>query len=108
MAVHVYGAVNTKGKPLIEGSGDWTSKRVGTGHYEITFSPPFRSQPVVVASGYIPRPQGGAASDNVFCVGPISEDGVVVRTFDVVSRGHDDNAGQAQDSEFTFIAIANR
>ena len=107
MSAQVYGAVNRNGSVLIAGSGDWTSKQVKAGVYEVAFATPFASQPVVVASGYIPREQGGAASDNTFCVGPIKEGSVLVRTFDVESKDVD-NAGEAQDAEFTFIAMGTR
>ncbi|MEZ4868184.1 MAG: hypothetical protein R3C14_43050 [Caldilineaceae bacterium] len=104
MSTQVFGAVNRNGSTLITGSGNWSATRVAAGVYEITFATPFAAQPVVVASGYIPREQGGAASDNTFSVGPITTNGVKVRTFDVESKDVD-NAGEAQDSEFTFIAI---
>ena len=104
MSDQVYGAVNRDGSIHIEGSKDWTSKKVKEGVYEIVFAVPFSSQPVVIASGYIPREQGGAASDNTFCVGPIKNESVLIRSFDVVSKDIS-NAGKEQDSPFTFIAI---
>jgi hypothetical protein len=107
MTTQVYGAVDGRGNALIDGSGDWTAQRVTSGVYDITFSTPFTAQPVVMVTGYIPREQGGAASDNVFCVGPITADSVRVRTFDVESKDVD-NAGEAQDAEFTFIALGTR
>jgi hypothetical protein len=107
MTAHVYGAVNGRGNILIDGSGDWTVQRLAAGIYDITFSTPFALQPVVVATGYIPREQGGAASDNTFCVGPITASSVRVRTFDVESKDVD-NAGAAQDAEFTFVALGAR
>ncbi|MEZ4734840.1 MAG: hypothetical protein R3E79_47715 [Caldilineaceae bacterium] len=117
MSTQVYGAVNRNGSVLIAGSGDWTAQRMAAGTYEVTFTTPFAIQPVVVVSGYIPREQGGSASDNTFSVGPIKEGSFMVRTYDVVSRivfdkekqeVVSDNAGEAQDSEFTFIAIGGR
>jgi hypothetical protein len=107
MTAHVYGAVDIRGNVLIAGSGDWTVERLAAGTYEIAFSTPFTEQPVVVATGYIPREQGGAASDNTFCVGPIRASSVRVRAFDVESKDVD-NAGESQDAEFTFVALGTR
>ncbi len=101
----LFGAVGKDGTSSIEGSNDWTAEKLETGLYEIKFNTPFKALPVVVVSGYIPREQGGAASDNTFCVGPITQQSVTVRTFDVESRAAD-NAGKLQDAPFTFMAIA--
>ena len=116
MPTHVYGAVDQKGNVAIAGSGDWTAEKTDTGTYKVTFNTAFASPPVVVASGYITHIGGGAASDNTVGVGPITETGFVVRSYDVASKipldddgnviaDQLDNAGQIQDSPFTFIAI---
>lgn len=105
MTLQIFGAVAKDGTPSIQGSSEWTSKKLETGVYEINFTTSFQSQPVVVVSGYIPRIEGGAASDNTFSVGPIGEGSVTIRSFDVTSRTPD-NAGKPQDASFTFIAIA--
>lgn len=102
----IFGAIDIKGEPAIKGSEHWTSKKVADGTYEITFTPPFATIPVVVVTGYIPRTQGGASSDNAFSVGPISETSVTVRSYDVASKTVE-NDGKLQNAEFTFIAIAN-
>ena len=107
MTLQIFGAVAKDGDPSISGSNEWTSKKLETGVYQIDFTPSFQAQPVVVVSGYIPREQGGAASDNTFSVGPISEESVTIRSFDVESRTSD-NAGKPQDAPFTFIAMASR
>jgi hypothetical protein len=102
----LFGAVSKDGTSSIEGSNNWTAQKLDTGVYEIKFTTPFKTQPVVVANGYIPREQGGAASDNTFSVGPITEQSVTVRSFDVESR----ISGKAklQDAPFTFMAVANQ
>jgi hypothetical protein len=107
MSTQSFGAVAGNGSVAIAGSGDWTVKKVSAGAYEVTFAAPFASAPVVVASGYMPIVQGGAASDNTFSVGPIQPGSVLVRSFDVESKSVD-NAGEAQDAPFTFIAIGVR
>ncbi|MFN8495237.1 MAG: hypothetical protein U0350_46985 [Caldilineaceae bacterium] len=104
MITQSFGAVASNGTTAIAGSGDWAVKKVSVGAYEVTFSKPFAAQPVVVASGYMPIVQGGAASDNTFSVGPIQPGSFLVRTFDVESKSVD-NAGEAQDAPFTGIAI---
>ncbi len=103
--MHLFGAIAADGTSAIQGSGEWSSKKLETGVYEITFTKAFEAQPVVVVSGYIPIQQGGSASDNTFSVGPITNQGVMVRSFDVASRTPD-NAGKPQDAPFTFIVIA--
>jgi hypothetical protein len=104
MTVQIFGAIDKKGAVSIEGSGDWTCEKKGVGVYEIKFQNPFSSTPVVVASGYIPIIQGGSAGDNTFPVGPITKEGVTIRTFDVKSKDVD-NAGKPEDSPFTLIAM---
>jgi hypothetical protein len=103
----LFGAVAKDGTSSIEGSNDWTAQKLETGLYEIKFTTPFKALPVVVVNGYIPREYGGAASDNTFCVGPITQQSVTVRTFDVESRTTD-NAGKLQDAPFTFMAMATK
>lgn len=107
MIVQSFGAVAGNGTVAIAGSSDWSVKKLSAGTYEVTFTASFAAQPVVVATGYMPIVQGGAASDNTFSVGPIQPGSVLVRSFDVESKSVD-NAGEAQDAPFTFIAIGIR
>nr|VFK36502.1 MAG: hypothetical protein BECKSD772F_GA0070984_100236 [Candidatus Kentron sp. SD]VFK39196.1 MAG: hypothetical protein BECKSD772E_GA0070983_100236 [Candidatus Kentron sp. SD]VFK77821.1 MAG: hypothetical protein BECKSD772D_GA0070982_100235 [Candidatus Kentron sp. SD] len=85
----VIGTVGSDGRKTA-GSGFTSQKTSGTGNYTITFSPPFSSTPVVLATCY------GNNQDNLLNVNPTpSSAGVYIW----------DKDGSGENAPFSFIAI---
>ncbi|MBK8930964.1 MAG: hypothetical protein IPM76_01335 [Chloroflexi bacterium] len=74
--------------------------RLGTGSYRVTFSNPFASTPIVVASLI-----DTAADDNFITVHAVSNGQFEVRSMDLDSTTAVPDRVTAQDSRFSFIAL---
>jgi len=61
----IAGSVDAAGNPSVTGTGGWTSNKVSTGRYRVTFSDPFAGAPIVCATpsqiGYTPSEYGAMA-----------------------------------------------
>ncbi|MBK7916053.1 MAG: hypothetical protein IPJ94_07305 [Chloroflexi bacterium] len=84
----------------IQSGVGFTAVRLGTGSYRVTFSNPFASTPIVVASLI-----DTAADDNFITVHAVSNGQFEVRSMDLDSTTAVPDRVTAQDSRFSFIAL---
>ena len=97
MLRQVAGNIASNGNPASK-VGEFTSKRVGTGHYQIKLQNPFTEIISVVGAVYVPGTTG-----NVLC-------GVVIENFseDSIDLFTVDGNGRNTDQAFTFIALGHQ
>ena len=77
----------------------WTSKRLGEGRYQITFSSAFGSYPIVTATPY----ETAGGDDNELNLGVLNASGFQVWIYD----GSPSENADPEDGGFMFIAIGD-
>jgi len=94
----IAGDVNSNG--TVRSGAGFTATRLSTGSYRVTFSDPFGSTPIVVAS-LVESP----ADDNFITLHSISSSTFELRSMDLAGTPANPDNIDPQDSRFTFIAM---